>query len=223
MIYKGIKTIVWDLDGTLIDSFSVFSEVTQHVLKAQGYAVPTLEKLSENFHGSLEDSIRNSAGGLTDQQLEAVMAQFLDVQNGYYEAIEHHIFTDAIELAKRAKSAGIMQTIVTNRMHEGRLNASPRNIVANSSLKELVDSIICGDDGPHRKPLVAIFNGEAPGGEHTLVIGDQFVDVQLAYNLGAKAAIVNRGSATLQHAEKLHDDWQTHTEIVASLDEVQFA
>ena len=222
MNYPGIETMVWDLDGTLIDSFSIFAEITQVVLAQQGLQVPSIETLAENFHGNLEDSINNAAGGLSDRQLERVVAAFLNIQDGYYEAIEHHLFPDALALAKKAKGHGIRQIVVTNRMHEGRMNASPRNIVANSSLHSLIDEIICGDDGPHRKPLVEVFGGNEPPAESTLVIGDQYVDIMLAHNLGARAIIVNRGSETLQHLVKLHDTWEDHTTVVASLDELSF-
>ncbi len=218
--YKGIKTIVWDFDGTLINSFGVFCEVTSEVLKLHGRPVPIIEVMSQNFHGSLEDSVNNSAGGLEPDVLEAVMKDWLKVQNKHYEVAEQHLFADALELARRAKEAGIKQVIVTNRAHKGRLNGSPRSIVANSSLKDLIEQVIAGDDGPHRKPLIEVFDGAPPDGSTTLVVGDQYVDILFANNLGARAIIVNRGSETLAHLDKLHDSWQDHTEVVASLDTV---
>jgi len=101
--YKGIKTIVWDFDGTLINSFGVFCEITSEVLKLHGRPVPTIEAMSQNFHGSLEDSVNNSAGGLEPDVLEAVMKDWLKVQNKHYEVAEQHLFKDALELAHRVR------------------------------------------------------------------------------------------------------------------------
>ena len=54
----------------------------------------------------------------------------------------HHLYDDAVNLAFRAHKIGRRQIIVTNRAHgTDRQNASPRNMVRNSRLRDVVDDI----------------------------------------------------------------------------------
>ena len=218
------ETILWDLDGTLLDSFGVYQEVLAEVLPKHDLQIPTEAVLRNNFHGSLDDSISNALGGLNEAQLAAVVEGFLEVQNDHYEVVEHHLFDDALQLARKLGALGAFQVIVTNRAHIGRLNASPRSIVENSSLKALIGRVICGDDSEHRKPHVAVVDDLIQEGElvpnKTLVIGDQFVDALFARNLGADAVVVQRHEE-LAHLDQLGDGWQKHVTILQNLAEIR--
>jgi phosphoglycolate phosphatase-like HAD superfamily hydrolase len=221
----GVQTIIWDLDGTLIDSLGLFHEILTEVLPRQGRAVPPLEMLIENFHGSLEESIANTLGGEIDPvALKAIVEDFLLTQNTHYEVLEHHFYKDALGLVYRAHAAGITQLIVTNRAHEGRLNASPRYIVENSTLNGRITDVICGDDSEHHKPQAKTIERWLTSGlvdpSHTVVIGDQYADAALAFNLGAEAILVQRLDAGIPNWDKLGDN-TAHITVVPSLDLVQ--
>lgn len=217
---KQTSTFIWDLDGTLINSLGVFAEVLADILPAHNYSVPSLEVIARNHHGSLDDSINTMLGGVSSKVLAALVQDFLKAQNHHYELVDQHIFPDALRLAKRAHKAGIIQILVTNRDHAGRMNASPRNIVQNSKLHGLIDVIICGDDSRHRKPKPEVLGSQKIVPETTLVIGDQFVDGEFAMNLDARGLLVAH-DAKIPHLTKLGDGWQQRVTIVQSFDEVQ--
>jgi len=220
-----IDTIIWDLDGTLIDSFAIYSDILAEVLKQHGLPVPSAKMISHNYHGRLNDSINDALGGIEEKQLTQIVKDFVTIQPQYYQVIEHHLFPDALDLAKRAKAADIYQVIVTNREHIDRLEASPRSIVERSSLKPLIDKVICGDDGQHRKPKPEVLDSLtakrllAP--ESTLIIGDQYVDAELARNLNAKAILVDRTGKGVVHIDRLGDDHSSFLTIVKSLADVE--
>lgn len=222
--YTHIKTIIWDLDGTLVDSFGVFTGALAEVLPKYGRAVPSDAEILANYHGSLEEAVGNVLDNPDPEELAAIIQDFLTVQNTQYAVIEGHLFKDAEDLVRRAHAAGIRQIIVTNRDHVGRLNASPRSIVANSELQHYIDLVICGDDSEHRKPKPDVLGDfkDIYVPHETLVIGDQFVDAQFAHNLGTAAVLVNRSGEPPHHMERLGHDWQSHVEIVKSLGSVQF-
>ena len=219
--FSGISTIIWDLDGTLVDSLGVLEEGLAKVLPSYNRPSPTHDVMLTNFHGRLEESISNALGGVGTNELEAIVQDFLVVQDLQYETVEHHFYPDAVDLARRAHIQNIRQILVTNRAHEGRLNASPRHIVAHSSLRDCIDLVICGDDSQHRKPQAAVL-GECAAtidASNVLVIGDQHVDAEFAQNIGARAVIVDRRNVADGGNERLNEH-QNNITMVKSLDEV---
>lgn len=212
-------TIVWDLDGTLIDSVRTMGEVLAVVLQSFDYPMPTDQKIRANFHGSLRDSL----GGMLDidgEALDLVLANFLVEQDKIYADVTSHLIPDAIDLARRAHRAGYRQILVTNREHVGRDKGSPRSIVENSELGTYIDHVVCGDDSEHRKPKPAVLGELLFHPETSIVIGDQFVDAEFGYNLGCPAVIVHRGASVPMHFEKLTDEVRANATIVTSLTDV---
>jgi beta-phosphoglucomutase-like phosphatase (HAD superfamily) len=219
------KALLWDLDGTIIDSFVVFTSLLIKMAPKYGLPVPVLETMQENFHGTLSDSINSTFGGeLKGKRLNDFVVEFLEYQQTILAKPEEHLLDDALALARLATKKGLKQIIVTNRDHEGRGHASPRNIVANSSLKGHIHEIICGEDAPVRKPhpdvLGDLLERWSISAEELVIIGDQYVDAQLAINLGSKAIIVIRDGNDLAHAHKLDANWRQHVTVVQSLHDV---
>ena len=217
----NIETIIWDLDGTLLDSFGIFNELVAEIFPRHEFGIPTLDTLQQHYHGTLEESIAGAAGLMSSDPLVGkIVAEFLSEQDSHYAVVEHHLMPDALSLVRRAATHAVKQVIVTSRAHEGRMRASPRHIVAHSSLQPYIDDVICGDDSQHRKPSLAVVEGLSLAPDTTLVIGDQFVDAELAHNLGARAVLVNR-HGSLAHAERLELLKGTSVRLVESLDEVE--
>jgi phosphoglycolate phosphatase-like HAD superfamily hydrolase len=215
------KTIIWDLDGTILDSLGLLEGGLAEVAPQYGFAVPSRQLLEINFHGTLEDTIDSVFGGLEPGILHDVTRAFLATQDKNYEVIEPHLFLDALRLATRAHEAGMRQILVTNRAHEGRLRASPRNIVANSDLSKYIDAVVCGDDSEHRKPTPEVLGALAAElkGNEVIIVGDQHVDAEFARNLDARAILVCRNGELPHHMDTL-GDWQSFVTIVRSLEEV---
>lgn len=213
-----IDTVLWDLDGTILDSIGVLEDGLASVLPKYNLQRPSRETLEKNFHGKLEASIDGALGGIDGELLDKIVAEFLTVQDAYYEHIDSHLFADAIGLMGRLHKAGKRQIITTSRAHQGRLRASPRHIVENSIMKNYISRVICGDDSEYHKPdprLLQAVSVESLG--NILVIGDQFVDAELAHNLNARAILVARSGSSVPHLERLRDNWQAKTEVVSSL------
>lgn len=218
------KAIIWDFDGTIIDSLGVMQGVLAEVLPKYGYEVPSDEIMAKNFHGTLHDSISTALGGVEPAIMKTILEEFLLRQSLYYEDAERHFLADSVGLVGRASRAGLTQIIVTNRDHIGRELASPRSIVERSRLGSSFTRVIAGDDSSYRKPDPAVLgtflNEYKLAPEDLLVIGDQFVDAEFALNLGAQAIIVDRAGAGLHYAERLPAGWHDAVTIMPSLDAV---
>jgi phosphoglycolate phosphatase-like HAD superfamily hydrolase len=219
-----IKTIIWDLDGTILKSLDINVGILQQVFPRHGRPALSRHEITKHYHGTMEETIRGLAPDAADGEVKVLLADFLVLDNAYIKNPNDFIFDDAARLVRRAHAAGIAQIIVTNRAHGvDRFNASPRTFVENSMLAGLIEAVICGDDAQHRKPKAEVLGDrvESFDPETTLVVGDQFVDGVFAHNLGARAVLVNRGKDPILHLEQLPDNWEERTTLVGSLDEVK--
>lgn len=185
--------------------------------------LPNRDTIIANYHGSLNDSIQAVLGLPTGILLTAVIDKFLELQKGYYEDPNSHLFADALGLVNRAAQVGLRQFIITNRHHAGPGLSSPRSIVRRSDLYRFIDGIVCGDETVAHKPDAAVawplLQRHSLNPRSVLVVGDQHVDAELARNLGCQAVIVGRTTRS-PHLETI-PDWQSFATSVNSLDAVQ--
>lgn len=224
MKFAEVKTVIWDLDGTLLNSFELFIDITTTVLTRRQLPIPDHDAFLKHFHGTLNETFKSLIPSLSASQLREFTAEFLVEQNNHYKVVEQHLYEDAVQLGLAFNKRGAKQIIVTNRAHEGRGNASPIHIVQHSRLVNFIDHVITGDEGVHRKPKPTVVDMFLKDGtikpNITLVIGDQFVDAEFAHNLHAKGLLVDRTKKGIMHLEKLGNGWEEHVTIVDSLDEM---
>ncbi len=222
---SGIKAIVWDLDGTLIDSYRIFSLVLLEVAALHGLPQPSQELMRSNFHGTLEDSVMRALSIEDGPVFRKLIADFLKAQEAHYHQPNDHIFPDALAAVQRAQQQGLVQIIATNRAHQGRGNASPRHLVENSDLRQFISHIVSSDDGIYRKPdsriLDSVLGKTGIRPEEILVIGDQHVDVALAVNLGARSVIIDRGEMPIPHLD-LTENRHAHVSRLTTFDDLDF-
>src|SRR6185312_4959870 len=209
MKLKHVKGIIWDLDGTLIDSFEIFEQIIADVVETSGHSMPTHEYMLSNYHGSLEETIQKILGLESAAEVDEIISIFAEKQEHHYAGdLETHLFQDAAMLAQQAAKLGMQQLIVTNRDHEGRGTGSPRAIIAATTLADCIHEIRSGDEVDFRKPDKRSVGDWMERHQLTpaevVVIGDQFVDAQLALNIGARAVLIKR-NGDIPHLDTLED------------------
>ncbi len=227
MTIENVKGVVWDLDGTLIDSFGIFEKIISDLVEENGHALPTHEFMLSNYHGSLEETLQRILAINSAQELDVTITAFLKKQEVYYAGdLETHLFRDASMLAQRAEKQGIHQMLVTNRAHAGRGPASPRFIIASTALADCIHEIYPGDEVEYRKPdkrsLGDWLERYQLTPQEVVVIGDQFVDAQLALNIGARAILVKR-SGDIPHLDTLTHKNLGDVIIVDNLETIELA
>ncbi len=175
------RAVVFDLDGTLIDSLPLVLEAIRHAL--------------EPFGGSPTMDIFARRGGPPERFLADLLTDPVHVPAALQRMVtfhhrNHHLiqpYAGAAETLRELRARGIPAGIWT-----GRDRASTRTLMAAHHLDGIVDAVVCGDDLPTHKPdpqgLLAVIDrlGCAPG--EVLLVGDADVDV-----LGGHAGGVETG------------------------------
>lgn len=203
-----------------MDSFGYTLDILCEVMPKHGFPAPSKEELAKNYHGTMRDVFNGLVLEATDEQLDALLQDFMALDDEHIQHPDDHVFEDSVRLAKRAHKAGIRQIVVSNRAHGAdRKFASPRNIIEASCLAGCIDQVVCGDEVERRKPEREAVEGVLKDGANVLVIGDQFVDAEFARNLRGRAILICRDGEPV-HLDRLSDGWEDHVDIVKSLDEV---
>lgn len=221
------KGVIWDFDGTILDSFGLHETMMNEVMSKRGMPLPSPESHAANYHGRLKDSI-HAISGATGALLDELYEDFIQGEEHHYEDTSNLYFPDAVELLVRNHHAGLKQIIVSNRSHHSDTRlGSPRNLAKRPPLQNYIDSVVCGDDNEFHKPDARMLDAaeESLGLRRSdfIVIGDQFVDAVLAHNLGVRAVLIARHEKSVPHLDRLENGWESMVTIVSSLDSVSIS
>lgn len=196
MLQPKPPCLLWDIDGTLIDTTSLIAASLDHIYRRfYGRTLPPAE-LRALIGTPLKHQIRvfgEPAAFGTDEN--TVIAAFID----YYEANRHQerILEPVIELLKKGKHLGYPTGLVTSKNREELANTLPRLGIA-----DYADVVITADDVARPKPapdglLKALNCLHVP---HELrpfavYIGDTVHDIQAAQAAGIRPIAVTWGAA----------------------------
>jgi phosphoglycolate phosphatase len=195
LIASRFDTVIYDLDGTLIDSAKDMQMAVSRVLADHGLP-PVSEDDVRIFMGqgskvTMGKAFAKHGKKLDDAALSAVTREFVR----YYEAdpVSHtSAFAGVPEVVARFARLGLKQGVCTNKFER-----PSRVILEHLKLMPPIVDVAGADTFPVRKPdpkhiLMLI---ERMGGSvgRTVMIGDSIHDVEAAHGAGLPAVLVSWG------------------------------
>jgi len=199
-------TILFDLDGTLVDSVGDIADAANEMLAQIG--LPSCPDADiRNFVGNgvrlLVDRamMRNIAGGAPDEQINAAMEIFKVIYSRSCVA-RTTLMPRARETLESLAAEGVILSVITNKPEN-----PTRQILDHFKLSSLIASIIGGDTLAVRKPdptvvresfLRAMLDQSSPA----WFVGDSHTDVLTAKSAGMPSIIVRGG---YNHGEPLEE------------------
>lgn len=185
-----LPAIVFDLDGTLIDSLPDLHSALNRVLLAEGAApVTTAETRGFIGHGipNLVAAARTYRGIGAEREpvmLAAMFAAYLAAP-----AVLTRPYPGAIAALARLQALGHPLGLCTN-----KALAPTQAILAALDMRRFFDVVIAGDSLPQRKPDPAPLHAAfAALGGPGLFVGDSEVDCEAALNAGLPFALFTPG------------------------------
>ncbi len=173
--------IVFDLDGTLIDSAPDIQAVANGVLGAEGHQPITLDQ-TRSFIGNGAPTFvarMRAARDIPDSEQDRLLTAF---KIGYVSAVHLTVLFDGVVPALEAlRAKGHKLGICTNKPFK-----PTEAVLAHLELDRLFDCVIGGDSLPTHKPdpamLVAAADGLGDG--PVIYVGDSEVDAETAERAG---------------------------------------
>ena len=193
-----VKAVLFDLDGTLIDTAADFIRIIKRMSEQNGWQVPPSQAIREQVSAGagamVSLMLKHNEQPLTEEQIQHYRQQFLDE----YEAdicVDSQVFTELEPLLSFYEKSGIPWGIVTNKP---RYLAT--KLLQSLALDERCSVLVCPDDGSNTKPdpepmYWALEKLELPRGiaNSVIYIGDHIRDVQAGSAAGMTTVLASYG------------------------------
>ncbi|MBQ0079054.1 MAG: HAD-IA family hydrolase [Eubacterium sp.] len=180
-----IDTILFDFDGTLMDTNNIIIESWQHTFRTLEGREESLERLIPTFGEPLSRTMAEFFPNIpVEESIEVYRSFQRDHFTGYIE-----LFPGVKEMVHEAKAAGYKTAIVTSRL----VNTTTEALTKFGIIDDF-DVIVTPEDTDKHKPdpepaLVALRKlGAKP--ENAVMLGDTMFDILCANNAGVKSVLV---------------------------------
>ncbi len=140
------RTVLFDLDGTLLDHFSAIHRAHSHVRRHYGLPDATRDEVMRAIGGGLPEALKKTLGPAYADRLE----EALPVYRAYWDATmldDAVLFPGALELLEKLHAAGAVCAVFTNKH-----GPSARRVCSHLGLDPLVAAVIGATDTPWLKP-----------------------------------------------------------------------
>jgi phosphoglycolate phosphatase len=202
------NAIIWDLDGTIVDSAPDIAGALNTLLQEHGKE-PICDANVRRMIGNgvaklIERGFAESGSVVGDVELRSLQLRFMSI---YSERATQHsrAYPGARSALKTFQNAGVLQAVCTNKPE--KISCT---ILADLSLDQYFEFVVGGDTLAHRKPhplpLQSCLDTLGANVDSTLMIGDSAVDVETARSVGVPIGLVTHGYAR-QPVETLGADF----------------
>ncbi len=196
-----MQSLLFDLDGTLLDHFTCLARCYEHVLGELDQPIPSREEIKRAVGGSVELTMANFVPG--DMHKEACARWKAHLETILCE--DAYLMPGALPLIQTLHAQGKQLAVFTNKV--GRLS---RTLCDHLQISQYMDGVFGADDTPYRKPnkefseYVLEKLGADP--DTTALIGDSPFDIQAAHVVGIPAYCVATGTHSIEELEEARVD-----------------
>lgn len=200
-----IKNIIFDFDGTLVDTAPLIVRTMQETMRMMGLPVMSEEECRATIGLRLED-----ISDVLWPERQGIGNEYAKNYRYLFDKLKRPIdvscFPDVREVLDLLHNAGLHMAIASSRNHQ-----SLQEYVEQFGISEYFDMLVGGNDVEHGKPaadpVLKILNacGWTPG--ETLTIGDAPVDILMGQAAGTHTCAVTYGNGSLNELTAVKPDY----------------
>jgi len=184
---ENIKLIIFDLDGTLIDSLEDLADATNHMLTSLGRKPVGLDQVRSYVGQGARRLVEKAMPNAVPEEIEIGLAIFL-AYNEEHIVDKTRLYPGARETLEALRERGIVLTVVSNK------NAALcRKVLSTLGAEDFFAAVIGADSLPQRKPspepLLMVLRNFTVAPEQSVMVGDSINDIAA----GKAASIVTVG------------------------------
>lgn len=197
MAERNFDLIVFDWDGTLMDSTATIVESIQAACADLDLPVPSREQASHVIGLSLMGAVQAVVPGLDEAGCQRLAERY----RHHFLARDHDLvlFEGVRELLDWLRGEGYQLAVATGKARRGL-----SRVLASSGLEAVFDATRCADESfskPHPGMLLELMGELFVTPERTLMIGDTTHDLLMAKNAGTHALAMTYGAHPIEQLE----------------------
>ena len=179
-----LRTVLFDLDGTLIDSLRLILDSYHHTLAQHGLPARTDEDWLKGVGTPLTAQLSEWRDKLGT--VEAMIATYREYN------LKHHdrmvtVYPGVVDVVRELKQDGIATGLVTSKNRSGALRG-----LALAQLESLMDVLVCADEvinpKPHPEPVEKAVSLLGADPATTVYVGDSVHDMYSGRAAGVRTA-----------------------------------
>jgi phosphoglycolate phosphatase len=177
---RRFELLVFDWDGTLMDSTAIIVASLQHACREMQLPIPSDENAQHIIGLGLHDAMAHVLPGLA----RSVYPELVECYGRHFRArsIDVPLFSGAAHTLRQLKARGHLLGIATGKSRRGL----DRTLAA-TGLEGVFDATRCGEESagkPHPGMLHDLMSQLQVSPDVTLMIGDTTHDLRMAINAG---------------------------------------
>lgn len=192
-LFSGRKAIVFDLDGTLLDTVDDIRGAISDALVDCGYAPLPSGYTLPNLHGVFPESLLAvmAKEGIADSAREPLTARY----RHHYTARAHRSsrpFPGVVDFLRDCRARGLRMGVCTNKRHKAALQALSRCGI-DGFFEHVSGSDTVERPKPDPLPLLQAFDALGAAPQEALYVGDSHVDAESASRAGVPFLLFTAG------------------------------
>lgn len=200
------STVIFDWDGTVVDSTYVIVDSIKKASRELGLEEPSDQKASWVIGLSLPKALLEVVPGLTERRLN----EFIEAYQKFYFSADPDLkmFDGVLPLIKTLREHGLYTAVATGKSRFGLNRALENHGIAN--LFDVTKTADQTQSKPHPLMLEEIFAELMVSPEECVMIGDTSHDILMARNAGCDSIAVSYGAHTLREISEADPSYIAH-------------
>ena len=193
----GLKLVIWDLDGTLIDSAHLIVDAMEKAAAAADLPIPTAEATRRIIGLSVPQAVEELFGVLSEDAAQRLVSGYRNafLANRSAPGFLEPVFEGCYDALNHFDGAGFIQGIATGKARRG-----VDHFLETHDLEGRFVTIQTADRHPGKPDPAMVLAALAETGAETheaVMIGDTAFDVEMAANAGVRTIGVSWGNHTV--------------------------
>lgn len=189
--FSKIKVVIFDVDGTLVDSVGCIIWCMQKAAENCGVPVPSEQDVLNIIGITLRAAIAKLFPNEADDKIDVITDEYRHLCTRREDETPSPYFPGTLEALRDLRNRGYRLAIATGKSRRGL-----ERLFATEGMRELIDFEVCGDQAkskpdPMMLEMVLEHFGLEP--DEALMVGDSSLDLRMALNAGVPSAGVTCG------------------------------
>ena len=178
---KNITTLLFDIDGTLLDTRDFIINAAEHALAKFGYDVPKRSVIAQSVGKTFPDFYATLTG--SSKNIDELLTTHRDFQLKNLHLSK--VFLNSLEVLSYLKKKGYRMGAVTSRS-----KITSHQTLKDAGISHFFDVVISAEDTeklkPNPDPLLKALKHFSETPDKAVMIGDSHFDIEAGKNAGTK-------------------------------------